>query len=136
MIFQKEMNKFSKEILDKESFAMFIGCEVKTPNGIGFLRAVDLNSSVSLTIDIPNHGREYESASDVKPILRHLSSLNEQEKLIRDSLAIMVFHTDGSRGYVDTATSFMFLIALKVDIFGWIEKGLALNLNHHGDNKG
>jgi hypothetical protein len=56
----------------------------------------------------------------IKPILRPLSDITEEE--IKQ---MEYFAPDGSLGY--SAQGYKFLISKHFDVFGWIEKGLAID---------
>ncbi len=125
--------------LTVQDLAMFIGCEVevyysnpiwikeKHPkyklNGVNIK---DNEISIESYTGVPmwyslDSGWEY-----LKPVLRHLSDMTEQEELMLRPFRVYNF-SEGQRRWNETPDSLRILISMRFDIFGWIGKGLAIS---------
>jgi len=63
---------------------------------------------------------------EVKPYLRPMSSMTEEEKIIHQSKQTIIFDFKNNKLYVDNYYSLDYLNSIHVDYRGLIEKGLAL----------
>ncbi len=121
----------------KEVAHLYIGCEVQTkirratgsgqPMKMlkGVLKEVDLGMSglgILLEDEKDSCNYEYLKASTLKPLLRPISSLTEQEGLHLHNL-----YSDTAHPRVNQAATTAYLLSLGVDLFGLIEAGLAID---------
>lgn len=114
-----------KELKDYLHF--YLGCNVSVRGQIEKLIAVARNGDIETFFR--GHLRNYYNINDdfgVKPILRSLSNMTEEEKAF-----INQFEADYSRLTMNDslkvdAEIISFLLSKKIDLFGLIESGLAV----------
>lgn len=129
--------------LSVQDLAMFIGCEAEymyvdeeTHTGKGTLISVNLNLDRKINfpiviIDKDDNSRYRETKvnpDEVKPILRPLSDMTDEEineyKVLKPEYTSI---TDKKTLIKVDARSIKYLVSKHFDIFGWIEKGLAID---------
>ncbi len=121
--------------IDIQLLAMFIGCDIKAGNLKGKLITIELPEYTGggLRVHILNDDNLEvfelypDQYDDVKPILRPQKSLTKEERMVIEALQQFCFDPAGNRCWMNTPSSLAALIALRIDIFGWIDKGLAIN---------
>lgn len=107
-----------KEI--KDYLHLYLGCEIITGTGVKTLTCSELQC-----IDF------FEEFEFVKPILRPLSDMNEEEskevcKYIRDPKALQVFRTCFGKEFINPSVT-RYLLSRHFDLFNLIHQGLAVN---------
>jgi hypothetical protein len=122
--------------IDIQLLSMFIGCQIISGHVEGKLIAIELPEYTgddyriqlfnNLTDIIELYPYTYD---DVKPILRRITSLSTEEKQVIERLQMFCFDPTGSRVWMNTPISLAALIALRVDVFNWIDEGLAIESN-------
>jgi hypothetical protein len=100
----------------------YIGCDTNRGQLLGIcgdLVQTKAQDGQVIELDADNE------AFDLKPYLKRLSSLSEEEstELIR-----LGFSIGRPKGYSFAPEAFLFLLGLKVDLFGLIDEGLAIEL--------
>lgn len=117
--------KNEKTHLTAADLALYLGCDVMTPQGIGRLYRVEACPVCGVTFDgrVENYFVDFD-LEQVKPILRPLSDITDHE---RDAVQEMV---DAAGIVHDAATAgnmTLYLTRAGFDIFGWIDAGLAID---------
>ncbi len=114
-----------KKSLTAADLALYLGCDVMTPQGIGRLYRVEDCPVCGVTFDgrVENYFVDFD-LEQVKPILRPLSDMTEDEtnevQYQVDQIGIGYFP-------IDHAKLTLFLLSSHFDLFGWINAGLAID---------
>ena len=113
--------------LTTQELALYLGCECQTPEGILKLGAVYENTSPVFYDAVRDFGME-----EIKPILRPLTDMTEEEKKELSDVAfgdtiLLTGEAEEQTRVWGNPLSIKFLITKHFDLFGWIEKGLAID---------
>lgn len=112
--------------LTPQILALYLGCEVETPHGVGFMTGIDTYDTVAVQFagigsDLP---KTFSTLKIIHPILRPLSDITEGEEKWIES------YCEG-RGAMpnakDMAAITAFLLSCGFDLFGLIDAGLAID---------
>lgn len=131
-----------------QNFPLYLGCECETPDGIGQIYGVYRSGRIIVKF---GYGLRYYAWDEIKPILRRIESLTEDEatKLIRmyyDGYSLIAdievtkheirfkccYHSSTRkwRKYLSFhqlgADQFLYLLSLGIDLFGLIDNKLAI----------
>ena len=118
------MNKKDKELLLKDLHA-------RSPYGVLFKSEDDENlQEIHYIKDEEIYTRTYPNLpywiETIKPYLRPMSSMTEEEKIIYRSKQTIIFDFKNNKLYVDNYYSLDYLNSIHVDYRGLIDKGIAL----------
>lgn len=112
------MTQEEKELLLKDLFA-------RLPYGAFVQFEVDGQKTIKpLTVDFLSS--TWYHTEFIKPYLRPMSSMTEEEKIIYQSKQSIIFDFKNNKLYVDNYYSLDYLNSIHIDYRGLIEKGLAL----------
>lgn len=107
------------------TLALYLGCGVMTPQGIGRLYTVEDCPVCGVIFDerVENYFVDFD-VDDVRPILRPLSDITDPE---RDAVQEMVDAVGIIHDAATAAQMTMYLTSACIDVFGWIDAGLAID---------
>lgn len=115
---ENNMTQEEKELLLKDLFA-------RLPYGAFVQFEVDGQKTIKpLTVDFLSS--TWYHTEFIKPYLRPMSSMTEEEKIIYQSKQSIIFDFKNNKLYVDNYYSLDYLNSIHIDYRGLIEKGLAL----------
>lgn len=112
--------------LTAADLAMYLGANCKTPVGSGVIAGISSDQNGDLVaVNMPG-ARQYMLPEDVRPILRPLSDMTADES--EQHRRLMVPPTPVHLHLLsESSESFRYLLSRHFDLFGWIEKGLAID---------
>jgi hypothetical protein len=105
----------SKKIQDYLHF--YFGCKVQTPKGVGTFCTIGVLGLIGCGM---NPGYEQFEPESIKPILRPLSDMTEDEKSYLGYSAMI------NDEIIWTPEKFRYALANKLDLFNLIHEGLAI----------
>lgn len=125
------MTQEDKELLLKDlSARLTYGVIVSTPKGVGHLCSINqtiFGNEYGVNIEATKRDHFDDKECDIKPYLRPMSSMTEEERIEFERLSFVYDTSDGSMLF--SKKGFDWLIAHHFDYRGLIEKGLAIEVN-------
>lgn len=113
---------------------LYLGCEVmEVGNNRGKLYAIGLlggDGKYRALVDCSSNDSYWTSLENLKPLLRKLSSMSEEER--KEHRLLMYGEVDMANqiySYAETPDSFHYLLSKGFDLFGLVDAGLAIDLN-------
>lgn len=106
-----------------------LGCEVMTPEGRGKLVRIDIEVGWCVVV-FGTMGPDFEATyffHSVKPILRPLSSMTEEEAAEHDKIYASFRGCDWQTNQKRNAAIAYWLLSKQFDIFSLIENGMAID---------
>ena len=124
------MTQEDKELLLKDlSARLTYGVIVSTPKGVGHLCSINqtiFGNEYGVNIEATKRDHFDDKECDIKPYLRPMSSMTENEVLEYVSLKESIVASDGITYFFETYKSIDWLNKKMFDYRGLIEKGLAI----------
>jgi hypothetical protein len=117
----------SKEI--KDYLHLYLGCECMTPKGIGKLFRYDIETNWTWCV-FGIMGPEFEDSGhieNVKPILRPLSDMSEEEKIELKLNVVQASTINHASEIMWTFEQVRILLSKHFDLFNLIGEGLAID---------
>lgn len=108
--------------LTAKEFALYLGCEFKYANNDNIYKMAGVQSQ-----SVINELGHFHDCDEVKPILRKLESMTEEEKKKHHDYAKVKSNGMKFRFANESAFRMTWLLSKHFDLFGWIESGLAID---------
>lgn len=109
----------------KDVAHLYLGCKIKTEEGIGTLDEISTEKSDDVTITSYDLVHAYLRFDEFKPILRPLSDMTDEE----EKASRAMYHNAGNYNF-GIAAKTNYLLSLGFDLFGLIENGEAITLTN------
>ncbi len=110
----------------KDYISLYIGCEIQTPDcigvNLGLYYADEIGYFNGVNIRYPNGKVYVQNYNQVKPILRPLSDMTEEDEEVTGLNPTYEFGH-----HVFSPDEFLYFISKAFDIFGLIDEGLAID---------
>jgi hypothetical protein len=111
----------------KDYLHLYLGCEMMYEGEISTLESVSSSGLVG-DENRDESGEGWYDVSDIKPILRPLSDMTDEEAKVMQPM-FAKYHKDGKQGIEFCAKITTYALQKHFDLFGLIDAGLAIDKN-------